>query len=308
MVGRSRQLAVCSFIVAAAFCTGPSMAQDKASGPSTSGGSLPYISGKDPAADPVLKRPKAQAPKPETAAMKPPAETITAPAAEPAREATKPAEAPAPIPAAQTAGPPKEAAPAIEAVAPQPPATDTTTTAAPVKPAQKIARTKPTRNREAARKTQGTRKTVTVNQQYPSVDPYADRYVPRTVYSPPPVAWAPIDPWAPRYAARADVLRPYPPGSTRRIVIEEDGGEVTAYRPARPWGFAPYPYLHNGAGASHAPALRPYRPNGYVAGSRAQIDENCHVHAYRTDGMRFHRDVRCHLHERGGDPSLRSMR
>jgi hypothetical protein len=63
--------------------------------------------------------------------------------------------------------------------------------------------------------------------------------------------------------------------------------------------------------SAHRHAHRPWRRGHrwrWIAVPTIIIAQNlewCHYHTYRVSGMRFHRDVECHQHERWNHPSIR---
>lgn len=320
--------AVLSFLAVA-------VAQD-ASGPSTSGGSLPYISGKEPAKTPDEGRnsaAKTQAtsgsgpgerstPAPATSgeARQEPA-AAAKPAGDPPRVIDlsqgreKPAAKPPEVPAAAAVEPKTEPARRDDAVPgpqrataePPPPAPKPERAASDEKPADdatKRAERKPAkppaRKTETARKEPATRTPGGLRRDAEPLDPYG-RPLPRSAARDPRTV-APDD----RYARRA----PQPGEGRYGRADEDDASEYYVYRPRR-WRDT-YPYVYAYPEYRTAPgALRPFAASPryyYVQPSGPGGGDNCHYHVYPSDGMRFHREIRCHWHEDAGDPSIRYVR
>ena len=55
-------------------------------------------------------------------------------------------------------------------------------------------------------------------------------------------------------------------------------------------------------------ALRPFDGPDRMVRAGAPRGENCHYHAYPSDDMAFHRDIRCHWHDDPNDPSIHYTR
>lgn len=55
-------------------------------------------------------------------------------------------------------------------------------------------------------------------------------------------------------------------------------------------------------------ALRPFEGPDRMVRAGAPRGEDCHYHAYPTDDMAFHRDIRCHWHDDPNDPSIHYTR
>lgn len=55
-------------------------------------------------------------------------------------------------------------------------------------------------------------------------------------------------------------------------------------------------------------ALRPFESPDRMVRAGAPRGEDCHYHAYPTDDMAFHRDIRCHWHDDPNDPSIHYTR
>ncbi|MEJ1161803.1 hypothetical protein [Prosthecomicrobium sp. N25] len=329
---------------AAALPPIPASAQD-ASGPSTSGGSLPYISGQGTAKKPEEERPpaaKTQATSPGTPAAAPPRVPGPLSADKPlfGPKPTEPAVADKPVEPAAAGKPAEKAEEPVRKIEitkdrpPQPP--NETTAGTPPKPpadetrdAEASPADKP--RREAAPKPTEPRKRPTVAETRPA------RPQPQT---------RPQGDVAARDRADGDVVvrgrdgrvvvipggrsgsaepyggdegdpgyrvgRPYEPRSDRDYVDRRRGpaAEEDAYLPypSRRWSerfVYTYPYYRPGT-----PVLRPYAAQPYAYYRQApRVGGNCHYHAYPAEGAGpFHREIRCHWHEEPDDPSLRYAR
>lgn len=328
--------AVLSFLAVA-------VAQD-ASGPSTSGGSLPYISGKEPDKTPDERRGSAAktqatsgsgsgsgerstpaaAPSPSGEARQEPAATAKpaggdrprvidlsqgrdkpaatppeAPAAaavEPKPEPTRRDEA-VPGPQRATAEPPPPAAKPERAGSDEKP-TDDTPKRAERKPPKPPAR----KATETVRKEPAPRSPAagTLRRDAEPVDPYG-RPLPRSAARDPRGVEADG-----RFARRAPQ-----PGEGRYGRAEaDDDSDYYVYRPRR-WRDS-YPYVYAYPEYRTAPGvMRPFSSSPryyYVQPMGPGGGDNCHYHAFPGDGMRFHREIRCHWHEDAGDPSIRYVR
>lgn len=340
-------------------------AQD-ASGPSTSGGSLPYISGQKPgegadapkapdprnqntsgsmtpapaapsAASPAPTAPAVASPAPgaapdparkaaETPAATPPRAPGPARSDEPAASERKSADAPKPEPKKDDVRkidlgkrPTELAKPAEVARQPSPPATK------PEKPPREApsideAETKPAR--PAPRPSVAERPAPTAERPGPTVErPQRPAVVERrTPPKPTPdprlarhdaedgevVYW--IDPYTGRPVPAPQTTerrRPVAPEG-RRYLEDDESSSVYVHRPR----WSPYYGYQYYRPYAEGRVLRPYEPIPPQAYYRApqRAGENCHFHAYPVDGMRFHRDIKCHWHEDAEDTSLRYAR
>lgn len=335
---------------------GVGLAQD-ASGPSTSGGSLPYISGQTPARSQQTSGDTRPAAPPATTPAPAAGETVAAPPTPPAPEA------PARETAETPAGPARE--PAAAKAPDAPPARAPTTAAkapdAPSKPVRQIDLGKRSADTEEdSEATDVARQPAPPSRKPAAETAKSDRPVidePRKKAASPPrpaVASRPDEaetsrgapeprrpavterrppkPVQPRNARRgyeADeapavvmvdpytgrrYIRPSPPPPDERVArgndryMEDD--EDTSLYVMRPRHAAPgwhgYPYYY----PARPRVLRPYAPVPPQAYYRApqQPAGNCHFHAFPEQGMRFHREIRCHWHEDAEHPSLRYAR
>ena len=107
----------------------------------------------------------------------------------------------------------------------------------------------------------------------------------------------------------ADRLATIRRSESRRAVeappmVEEDEEDVIVVPPRRnrDWGFLPPLF---GSDEPRRPALRSFDPPARVVRTPDAQGQNCHFHAYPTDDMTFHRDIRCHWHQDRDDPSIR---
>lgn len=314
-----------------------------AEGPSTSGGSQPYIAAPattpatgaqketpaDPAptaaAVPTTPAPTSPAPSPSTSATTTSARTEAAPEPTPPTTVNgadgqpvrvidigkRPGEAPTTV----VAQPPVKAAPG-EPAKPQDSRAAAPATAAPIAPQAIRPSVDPTSPAKPATAT------ATPNVTAPVTGEAATTAAPQSVPLPEkkPVARETTTPRARvavqppadgRTTSRDDFSERL--GAIRRsesrraveaeppIVDEEDDGVIVVPR-RRGWGFLPPLF---GSDEPPRPALRSFDPPDRLVRNRPSRAENCHYHAYPTDDMTFHRDVRCHWHDDPNDPSLR---
>lgn len=285
---RSAQVLASMLIAGFGAGLSPASAQD-ASGPSTSGGNLPYISGKPPGPhrSPETVRP--------------------APAAKPAE--------PAPVKPVEAAGPDRKPTEAAAPAAPQEPAsTEVKTTVAPRPTLERERPEAPAASTDGGRAEPAQSPRKAAEPARPKAQPpqrrsteTARREEPRGRSSAGP-ARRPPEGTADRYGYRMEPPtrgERYGRGPAERPRVIEPEDDYLYGRPAAPFGFRPYAYVRP---YREGPALRSFEPSPQFQYRRGGSDMGCHSHAFPTDDMRFHRDVQCHWHEDPADFSLRYVR
>jgi hypothetical protein len=255
----------------------PAVARAQAQGPTTSGGSLPYIAAGQ-SEEQVQQRKRARAEAEEKTRQ----DAARAAAEEKARQdaARAPAEPP-PVAAA-----PPVATPAAPPVALKEQPKD----AAPRQQAAREPTTKAARS-ESVRTGRPAEVAVTSEQPQPSVRIVRPRPATET---PPGLAGGFPDP---RNGARPQ--QPVP-----------QTGVVVVRKPLFFGLFGPQVDVTERVVVLTPPAAiggQPPRPTPApkVASGQRRAADNCHYHAYPTAGTYAHRDIQCHWHQDAGDPSLR---